>query len=196
MRALSALLILSAALVAAVLGLVASVALLGPGPLLQTRAGQAVADWLWSRNLPAGLRVVEPGDVVPPFSLPGLGGPDRQLPRPGRPLLINYWASWCGPCREELPLLDAFAAHATDGVEVVAIALDERADAEAFLRRHPLALTVLLEAPGADDSSVRVGDRNGVLPYSVLIDAEGRLVRQRAGAFRDAQELRQFTKLR
>lgn len=140
---------------------------------------------------PPGLVVVEPGQPLPPLSLPGLhDGAPRELSGPGRPRLLNYWASWCGPCREELPALDAFArAQAPNGVEVVGIALEDAAAARAFAGSLELGFVLLQEDPGPGDSSVRFGNARGLLPFSVLVGADGRLLKTHYGAFDDAADV-------
>jgi thiol-disulfide isomerase/thioredoxin len=177
-------LILLLALSAGLFGLLASVALYGPGPLLRSQLGQALlSPWIQGPRVDVGAR-------VPPFVLPGLGGPAMTLPTVGSPALVNYWASWCAPCLDELPLLSAFAARqGTNGVKVIAVALDDRDAAATFLRQHPLGFPSLVEAPGDRDSSVRLGNSRGVLPFTVLIGADGRLRKRQSGAFRDAQDL-------
>jgi len=185
--------VLLAALLAAGLGLVASIAVYGPGPLLRSPLGQAFLSHWMSAQAPPGVTVVVPGQAVPAFRLAGLDGPAQPLPMAGRWQLINYWASWCGPCREEMPLLSAYAqAQPADGVAVVGVALDAPADARAFLAEVPVSFPVLLEAPGPGDSSVRLGNGLGVLPYSVLIDPDGRLRARRFGNFRDARDLQDW----
>jgi len=189
------LLLLVAALLAGAFGLIASVALYGPGPLLRGPLGQTVLrDWLrHAQNGPTGLAVTLPGDRVAPFALPGLDSPTRTLPIPGHATLLNYWASWCGPCREEMPLLNAFARDQdTNGVQIVGIALDEPAAALDYFHNGRYGFPSVIETAGERDSSVRLGDTHGVLPYSVLIGADGRLLDTHAGAFQDAQSLRDW----
>ena len=189
------LLLLIAALLAGALGLIASVALYGPGPLLRGPLGQTVLrDWLRrAQPAPAGLTVSLPGDHVAPFALPALDGPTRTLPIPGHPTLINYWASWCAPCREEMPLLDAFARdQGPGGVQVVGIALDDQADAQHYFRQGGYGFPSVVETASERDSSVRLGNTHGILPYSVLIGADGRLLDTHLGAFDDAQSLRNW----
>ena len=100
----------------------------------------------------------------------------------GRPLLINVWASWCGPCIQEMPELDRYSAQQADnGTQVVGIALDDEAAVRTFLKRVPIRYPVLLDTPGPADAGVRLGNPKGVLPYSVLISADGRLLKQRIG---------------
>ena len=201
------LLIVLAALVAAVLGLGASVAIYGPGPLLRTELGQRALGWWLAREAPNGQAIVGIGETVPAFALPMLqaggeadrahersyGGGARPVPVGERPVLINYWASWCGPCREELPLLAGFHRdQGPNGVQVVTIALDSREEAERFLAETPIRLPVWLEAPKPGDSSARLGNAAGVLPFSVLIGADGRLRKRRFGPFSDLDDLRRW----
>ncbi len=193
MRLRQGLLILLAALVAACLGLAASVAVNGPGPLLRSELGQQLLDHWPGRAGSAG-PVSGPGDHIPPFRLPDLVGSTQAVPTPGKLVLINYWASWCAPCREELPLLAEFAGDAGDGIEVLGIALDTPADAAAFLITRPLPFQILVEAPGPGDSSMRLGNRHGVLPFSVLIGADGRLLKRRFGPFASVDDIRGWTK--
>ena len=142
---------------------------------------------------PSGQRAAIVGRPAPDIALPGLDGRVRSLREFGdRPLLVNFWASWCGPCIEEMPVLDAFAAQqAGNGVQVVGIALDEREAVEAFLKSTPVRYRVLLDSVGPNDSSVRLGNARSVLPYSVLIDAQGRIAATKTGPFR-GDELERF----
>ena len=185
MRLRSNLLILLAALAAAALGLAASVAVYGPGPLLASPIGRAL-DRFW----PSGDKgQVSLGDTVPPWSLPTVDDAQSELPVPGQATLINYWASWCGPCREELPLLAELSRDPQSAVVVRAIALDSPEEARRFLAGQNLTLPVPVEAPGPADSSVRLGNRAGVLPFSALVDAQGRLRARKTGAFQSRAEL-------
>lgn len=191
MRWRQGLLVLVAALLAAALGLGASVAMVGAGPLLSSRLGQiALRAWPDAGRTasPGQIRI---GDRVPSITLPDLRGRPHQWPRPGRRQLINYWASWCAPCRKELPLLVDYSRRGRAGdAEVIAIAQDDRDAAMQFLSGQPVPFTVLLEPPGGSDSSARLtGELRGILPFSVLVGADGRLLKQRFGAFRDAQDL-------
>jgi thiol-disulfide isomerase/thioredoxin len=135
---------------------------------------------------PVGVVVAKRGETLPPLRLPDLAGRPVAVPEAwaGRPLLINVWASWCGPCIEEMPELQRFSAQqGATGVQVVGIALDEPEAVRAFLARVPVQYPILIDAPGPADAGVRLGNRRGVLPYSVLVGADGRLLKQRIGPF-------------
>ncbi|MEQ1513855.1 MAG: TlpA disulfide reductase family protein [Lysobacteraceae bacterium] len=181
--------ILIVAVLAAVLGAIAGLMVSGPGPLWRSRFGQQVLQDAMGAKAPpppAGVVVAKRGEPMPPLLLPDLAGRAVAVPEAwaGRPLLINVWASWCGPCIEELPELQRFSAkQGAKGVQVVGIALDGPEAVRNFLTRVPVQYPILIEPPGPADASVRLGNPNGVLPYSVLIGADGRLLRQRIGPF-------------
>ena len=102
----------------------------------------------------------------------------------GRPLLINFWASWCAPCIEEMPELDRFATtQIGNGTQVVGIALDDADAVRAFLKRIPVDYPILLDTPGPRDTGVQLGNLRGVLPYTALVGADGRLIKQKIGPF-------------
>jgi thiol-disulfide isomerase/thioredoxin len=145
-------------------------------------------------SAPPEVGVARIGDLAPDLALPDLEGRVRRLAEwRGRPVLVNFWASWCGPCIEEMPLLDAFAADQGDnGVQVLGIALDDPGEVRTFLTRVPVRYPSLVEAAGSTDSSVRLGNTRAVLPYSVLIDPEGRVQRLRVGTFKDTADLISF----
>lgn len=152
--------------------------------------------WPDEKPAPPGMVVTEPGQIAPPLSLPDLrSGEPVAVTGPGRMRLVNYWASWCGPCRKEMPVLDAFAREqGGNGIKVMGIALESRVEALSFLEDVPVGFQLLVENPGPGDSSVQLGNRRGILPYTVLIDAEGRLLKTHHGAFPDPDAVREWAR--
>jgi peroxiredoxin len=176
------------AFLAATLGAVAGLLVTGPGPLWRSELGQRILRTFGDSGAPTptGLTVAERGDTIPELRLPDLDGRTVALPQDyaGRPMLINVWASWCGPCIEEMPELQRYSeTQGERGVQVIGLALDDAESVREFLQRVPVRYPILLDTPGPADASVRLGNRRGVLPYSVLIGSDGRILRQRLGPF-------------
>lgn len=181
--------ILLVAVAAGGLGLLASLLTTGSGPLLRTELGQRLLGAVLSVRAPIapkGLAVAKQGQRMPILALPDLQGREVALPTayPGRPLLINIWASWCAPCVREMPQLDAFSRQqGANGIQVVGVALDDPAAVRTFLGRVRVTYPILVDTPGARDAGVQLGNTAGVLPYSVLVSRDGVLLKQRIGPF-------------
>ncbi|MFE0502490.1 TlpA family protein disulfide reductase [Lysobacter soli] len=185
--------ILLVAAIAGALGVVAGLVVNGPVPLLRTEVGQRALQSAMDASAPkppADLPVARRGEAVPAIRLPALDGATVELPAAyaGRPVLVNLWASWCGPCIEEMPELDRFAAaQGANGTQVVGIALDDAAAVQAFLKRVPVRYPILLDEAGPRDAGVQLGNPKGVLPYTALISADGRLIKQKIGPFQHGE---------
>jgi cytochrome c biogenesis protein CcmG, thiol:disulfide interchange protein DsbE len=120
------------------------------------------------------------GTVAPDFTLTDLDGrPVRLADLRGRPVIVNFWASWCGPCIEEFPLLrDAALAHADDGLAIVGIVYHDRVEAaRAFMDRHGGTW------PAAMDPGDTVANAYGMLgpPQTYFIGRDGRVVARQIG---------------
>ena len=175
-----------AAFAAGLLGIAASLLTTGPAPLLRSELGQRVLSWMPFSSTAAGIRVAGRGDLVQTMKLADLDGKITDFPGKyaGKPLLINLWASWCAPCRKEMPELQRFyREQGANGVQVVGIALDDPDSVRAFLKQVHVGYPILLDTPGPADAGVRLGNTRGVLPYSVLVSADGNVMKQRIGPF-------------
>jgi thiol-disulfide isomerase/thioredoxin len=138
-----------------------------------------------------GLRKQSGREELLSASFPDLSGRRRRLSEwQGRPLLCNFWASWCVPCREELPLLDAaFRENASIGLQVVGIAVDNAANVSKYLKSVPIGYTVLVAEGSAIGLMRALGNPGGILPFSITVDGAGRLRQRKLGAY-SARELR------
>lgn len=100
----------------------------------------------------------------------------------GKTLLINFWATWCAPCRHEMPMLvDLQREHGSKGLQIVGIALDDVQSAREFAENYGITYPILLGATDVMETSAAYGNLEGVLPYSVLVDKEGIIRWQHAG---------------
>jgi thiol-disulfide isomerase/thioredoxin len=99
----------------------------------------------------------------------------------GRPLLINFWATWCDPCRREIPLLKALRhERKEDGLEVVGIAVDFRDAVQRYARDIGIDYPVLIGEQDGLDAIAAFG-MDTVFPFSVFADAQGRIVTLKIG---------------
>jgi|JI10StandDraft_1071094.scaffolds.fasta_scaffold804182_2 thiol-disulfide isomerase/thioredoxin len=100
----------------------------------------------------------------------------------GRPLVLNFWATWCPPCVEELPLLDAFyRQNSTKGWNVIGLAVDQADAVRTFLRKAPLQFPVALAGLSGTSLSKSLGNLTGALPFTVVFDADGAVAHRKMG---------------
>ena len=121
-------------------------------------------------------------EVVPEIALTDSRGVRRKLSEwRGRPTLINFWATWCQPCRREIPLLQKLRSeHSADGVEVIGIAVDFRDAVLTYAREMHIDYPVLIgEQDGLD--AVAAFGMESVFPFTVFADSGGRIVTLKVG---------------
>jgi len=122
------------------------------------------------------------------------GAPVAMAGLRGRPLLLNFWATWCPPCVEELPLLNRFHAEQRgSGWGVVGLALDQPQQVRQFLQRIPLDFPVVLGGASGTTLSRALGNEKGGLPFTVLFGSDGGILRRKMGRLtvQDLQDWRQ-----
>jgi thiol-disulfide isomerase/thioredoxin len=122
-----------------------------------------------------------------------------KLPRPdgselalaslrGRPLVLNFWATWCPPCIKEMPELDQFhQAYAARGWQVLGLAVDRTEPVRDFLARHPVGFAIALTGLDGTELARTLGNPQGLLPFTVVFDAKGRIVHRKLGQTSMAQ---------
>ncbi|HXN10519.1 MAG TPA: TlpA disulfide reductase family protein [Steroidobacteraceae bacterium] len=153
--------------------------LLQPRPPLQSTLSVAPAP----AQAPAEQSAPRPIPTdVPDMTLPDPDGNRHALHEYfGHPLIVNFWATWCAPCRREMPLLGRLRRqYRTDGLEIVGVAVDFGQAVRAFLHATPVPYPVLI-AEQDDLSSIGQFGMEPVLPFSVFADSRGRIVAVKAG---------------
>lgn len=141
-----------------------------------------------------GQQLAEPDNSIIGQQLPALilndmdGVPHRLSDYRGQRVLLNFWASWCGPCMEEMPALQqAQEKFRERGAIVIGISMDSADRVRAFLAEHPVSYPMLLGDMRSPSTTKILGDTNGMLPYSVLIGADGRILATQIGALSSRQ---------
>lgn len=116
-------------------------------------------------------------------SLDGLNGEALDMASlRGKPLLLNFWATWCPPCVEELPMIEAFwRQHAANGVQVLALAIDQPSKVRAFAAKQGLTMPMALAGLEGTELAKSLGNVNGGLPFSVFFKADASIYRQKLG---------------
>ena len=134
------------------------------------------ATWLFQSGSPES--AAAPVEVLasprPDFALVDRAGqPGRISDFDGRPVLINFWATWCAPCVREMPLLQDLADARAETLTVLGIAIDDPAAVRQFLARLQIRYPNLLAGDQSDAIQPAYGNPGRMLPYSVMIDAQG-----------------------
>jgi len=132
-------------------------------------------------------------DRLPEFTLNDvLGQPHSIGEWAGQPLLINFWATWCAPCRREMPLLQTLHnERAVSGIQVIGIAIDRQPDVQAYIDEAGISYPIL----SGESDAIAVSDLFGLaglgLPFSVLVDSAGNILTVHIGELLP-EELRVF----
>ena len=118
------------------------------------------------------------------LQFPQPNGPDLVMARfKGRPLVLNFWATWCAPCVKELPEIDRFHRDfSARGWQVIGLAVDNPQPVREFLKRLPVSFAVGLAGFEGADLGRRLGNSAGALPFTVVLGPEGRVRQRKLGA--------------
>ena len=127
--------------------------------------------------------------VIYAASFPDLNGKMQPLSQwSQRILVINFWATWCAPCVEEIPMLVKMqTTYASVGLQIVGIAADSSANVANFVKKLKINYPVLPDESAAIEFSKRVGNRLGLLPYSIVLNPAGEIVMTKLGVLTEAE---------
>jgi thiol-disulfide isomerase/thioredoxin len=157
-------------LLASAIGLVTGTGLTGCDESARNDVDAAQLAAFWALRLPA----IAPGSA---------GGEVALATFQGRPLLVNFWATWCPPCVAEMPLLSFFyAERGQHDWQCLGLAVEGKRDPVArFLAHAPVAYPVALAGLAGAQISRNLGNTAGVLPFTVLFDANERITHRKMG---------------
>lgn len=144
-----------------------------PLALAALSAGMWLAKTHYAPQAPAAS-----SDVLWQLSFPDQRGQPQALSQwRGRVVVLNFWASWCAPCREEMPDFVALRTqHRSRGIEFVGIAVDNSARVAQFLQRQPVNYPILIGEGAAHNLARQLGNPSGALPYTIVLDRDGSIV--------------------
>lgn len=144
-------------------------------------AAGGFAAWRQRRSLGAAHTPEENAFWALSFDTPG----GTALPMSGfrgKPLIVNFWATWCPPCVEELPLLDRFhQENRSKGWQVVGLAIDQPTAVRGFLAKTPVAFPVGMAGLGGTDLVRALGNPTGGLPFTLVLGQDGSVRHRKMG---------------
>lgn len=154
-------------------------------------AGAALAGWCGARlrfDGPQGAQLsADEMDLWQQELTTPAGTPLRLSVFQGRPLVLNFWATWCPPCVAELPLLSAFyTQNAAKGWQVLGLAVDKVDAVNAFLARSALSFPVAVMGASGLSWSRQLGNLVGGLPFTVLLGSQGHILQRKIGPLQPA----------
>jgi thiol-disulfide isomerase/thioredoxin len=118
-----------------------------------------------------------------------LDGKPRQLSEwRGKVIVLNFWATWCPPCKEEIPLfIDTQARLGTSGLQIIGVAIDKLPEVEAYQKQVAMNYPILIADTRVYKVMQDYGNTHAGLPFSVVIDPEGTVLHRKLGAFRGSE---------
>ncbi len=152
---------------------------------------QAVVALAFLLGLPAV--AVEVGQAAPEFEMPGRAGPIRLSDFKGKTVYLDFWASWCGPCKQSFPWMNEMQSrYGAKGLRIVGLNVDQKAeDAKNFLKETPASFDIAFDQAGKTPRAYAVKG----MPTSVLIGPDGKVLLVHSG-FRGEQQLELEHKIR
>jgi thiol-disulfide isomerase/thioredoxin len=131
------------------------------------------------------------GSALMGLALPDTSGREQSMRQwKGKVVIVNFWATWCEPCREEMPrFIKLQEAYGDKGLQFVGIAIDEGDKVQRFASEIHLNYPTLLGGYGSIELSKTLGNRFGALPFTVVVDRAGSVVHTQLGPLKDAQLL-------
>lgn len=145
--------------------------------------GLSAGFWLGHRNRQAADTSDAAVAQLLATRLPDLKGTEQAVSQwKGKTLVINFWAPWCGPCVEEMPELAALShEYAAKNVQFVGIGIDTAQNMIAFEQKVKVDYPLLVAGYAGTDLARALGDKAGALPFTVVVDAQGRMHYQKLG---------------
>lgn len=124
-----------------------------------------------------------PSSPLPEFSFPDLSGRQHSVSEwRGKVLVLNFWATWCPPCREEMPELIALQKQYSEkGLQIVGVAIEDQEPVREFIDFVDMNYPILIAGDAGLPLARQLGNTMGAVPYTLVADRQGRIVYSQAG---------------
>lgn len=149
----------------------------------------AAGAWFAQSKLSHSDATGQPATALLGLTLPDPDGKDESLSQwKGKVLVVNFWATWCAPCREEMPMFTRIQRESgSKGVQFVGIAVDQADKVKQFAAELGLNYPALIGGYGAMELSKSLGNTIMALPFTVIVDREGRVAHTQLGPLKEQQ---------
>lgn len=149
-------------------------------------AAAAIGGWVAWRRLGPGPADAAAVDLVYAQSMPGADGRTFDFATlRGRTVVLNFWATWCPPCVDEMPELATLHREiSARSAGVIGIGIDSPSNIREFANKHQFPYPLLIAGLGGTELGRQLGNKSGALPFTVVIDAKGRLIERKLGRIR------------
>jgi thiol-disulfide isomerase/thioredoxin len=153
--------------------------MIGGISLLALLAGVFSSQWISQTGLASDPSIK--AFFANPWQAPD-GKPANSQNWRGKVLVLNFWASWCPPCVEEMPALDRIAQeYASKNILIVGIGIDSPSNIREFLQKTPVSYPIVLGGLEGSNLSKQMGNTQGALPYTVVINSKGKSIYTKLG---------------
>jgi len=153
--------------------------MIGGISLLALLAGVFSSQWISQTGLASDPSIK--AFFANPWQMPD-GKPANSENWRGKVLVVNFWASWCPPCVEEMPALDRIAQeYASKNVLIVGIGIDSPSNIREFLQKTPVSYPIVLGGLEGSNLSKQMGNTQGALPYTVVVNSKGKSIYTKLG---------------
>jgi len=159
--------------------------MIGGISLLALLTGVFSSQWISQTGLASDLSIK--AFFANPWQTPD-GKPANSQNWRGNVLVVNFWASWCPPCVEEMPALDKIAQEYTPkNVLIVGIGIDSPSNIREFLQKTPVSYPIVLGGIEGSNLSKQMGNTQGALPYTVVINPKGKSIYTKLGKINEEE---------